>query len=262
MMQSSRRGRSTVRLPAWLTNTPIAHRGLHGEAGPENSLPAFEAACQAGYPIELDVHVLPDREVIVFHDHDLLRAAGVARSLDEEDRHSIRKYRLFGSACEIPTLSQVLACVRGRVPLLIEIKTQRGRKARPLARKPDCAPIMQQLASYAGEFAVQSFNPDALAWFRRHAPQVLRGQLAGPLRDDGLHPFERFASQRLLSALISRPHFVNFDLHGLPDAWVNLACKIFDWPLLSWTVRTLEDQRKADALGVNYVFDHVRPRLP
>ena len=44
--------------PAWLVATPIAHRGLHDERRPENSLIAIEAAVQRGFPIEIAVQVM------------------------------------------------------------------------------------------------------------------------------------------------------------------------------------------------------------
>src|SRR5580693_9907041 len=67
--------------PGWLTSRPIAHRGLHDLAAgrPENSLAAFEAAAEAGYPCELDVQLTDSGELIVLHDADLTRVTGAAR---------------------------------------------------------------------------------------------------------------------------------------------------------------------------------------
>jgi glycerophosphoryl diester phosphodiesterase len=239
-------------LPEWLTTRPIAHRGLHDVDAPENTLPAFEAAIAAGYPIELDVHVLRDGEVIVFHDEDLQRAADVPRTLLEEDRHSIRAHRLFGSAFGVPTLREVLRLVQGKVPVLIEIKARQRVADRERA-------VFERLVEYPGPVAIQSFNPRTLAWFHEHAAHVPRGQLAGPLHGDGLGRFERFASQRLLTGAISRPHFVNFDLRGLPDAWLTLVSRVAGFSVLCWTVRSDADREKAEELGLNYVFDQVRP---
>lgn len=239
-------------LPTWLLCRPIAHRGLHGAEAPENTLPAFEAALRAGYPIELDVHVLKDGEVIVFHDDDLLRAVGDPARVSSLDVRSLRGVKVFGSDCEIPTLRDVLGLVQGRVPLLIEIK------ARSRASRGEAA-LLRCLSGYAGPFAVQSFNPWSLAWFRKHAPEVLRGQLAGPLREDGLGHFERFASHRLLTAALSAPDFINFDLAGLPDRWLRGVARALGAGVLCWTVRSESDRRKAEALGLNYVFDAIRP---
>jgi glycerophosphoryl diester phosphodiesterase len=250
LLQTSREPRAPA--PAWLTSRPIAHRGLHDALAPENTLPAFEAAVAAGYPIELDVHVLRDGEVIVFHDADLLRAAGVARGLIEEDRASIRAYRLFGGAFGIPTLREVLALVQGKVPVLIEIKAERGTHGAARA-------VFERLVGYPGPLAVQSFDPWTVAWFRDHAPHIPRGQLAGPLRDEALGGFERFASRRLLTLALSRPHFVNFDLRALPDAWLGWVTRLAGVAVLCWTVRDASDLSKARALGLNFVFDDVRP---
>ena len=241
-------------LPGWLTSVPVAHRGLHGPGVPENTMPAFEAALRAGYPIELDLHVLPSGEVIVFHDHDLQRAAGIAQSLRHVDAQTLREARLFGTSERIPLFTELLALVAGKVPLLIEIKAHH--------QVLGVAPAVHALLkSYRGEVALQSFNPYVLSWFRSHAPKLACGQLAGPLLNDGLTTFERLASRTLLSAVVSRPDFINFDLTALPDRLVDTVCKTFQLPLLCWTVRTEEQQRKAEALGVNYVFDNVRPRI-
>lgn len=52
-----------------------AHRGYFGkdQRPPENSLPAFAAAAQNGYGIELDVQFTSDRRLVVFHDDTLDR---------------------------------------------------------------------------------------------------------------------------------------------------------------------------------------------
>src|ERR1700709_1302665 len=71
---------------AWerLFDPPVAHRGLWTPDGPpENSLGAFQAACAAGYGIELDVQLSADGEAMVFHDDDLERMTGVAGRLSD-----------------------------------------------------------------------------------------------------------------------------------------------------------------------------------
>ena len=54
-----------------------AHRGLHGDQIPENSLPAFAGACERGYGIELDVQLSSEGVIMVFHDDTLIRMTGV-----------------------------------------------------------------------------------------------------------------------------------------------------------------------------------------
>ena len=61
---------------SWLVERCIAHRGLHTDKLPENSLGAFENAIKNSYPIELDVHLLKDGTLAVFHDEVLSRVTG------------------------------------------------------------------------------------------------------------------------------------------------------------------------------------------
>ena len=65
--------------------TLFAHRGLHSSDSrvPENSLPAFLRAKEAGYGVELDVQLTADKQVVVFHDDDLKRMCGLDRRVDE-----------------------------------------------------------------------------------------------------------------------------------------------------------------------------------
>ena len=62
-----------------------AHRGLHtkDKTVPENSLPAFRAAAEAGYGVELDIQLSRDGQVVVFHDDTLDRVCGVHGRVDE-----------------------------------------------------------------------------------------------------------------------------------------------------------------------------------
>ena len=66
---------------SFLKSNLIAHRGYHSkeEGIPENSIPAFKKAMENKYIIELDVHILKDGQVIVFHDDDLERMTGVKK---------------------------------------------------------------------------------------------------------------------------------------------------------------------------------------
>ncbi|MDR0831933.1 MAG: hypothetical protein LBM99_03435, partial [Bacillales bacterium] len=70
---------------SFLLDNFIAHRGLHNQniekdknkLLPENSLGAFQEAINKNYLIELDVHLLKDGTVVVFHDFNLKRMCGV-----------------------------------------------------------------------------------------------------------------------------------------------------------------------------------------
>ncbi|HIT62490.1 MAG TPA: glycerophosphodiester phosphodiesterase, partial [Candidatus Caccovivens faecavium] len=140
---------------SWLVETPIAHRGLHDKVSPENSLSAFEKAVENGYAIELDVQLLADDTVVVFHDESLSRMTGNDGYIKFLNKEDLKVLKLGNSKEHIPTFEEVLKLVNGRTPLLIEIKNQF--KVGKLEQK-----VIALLKDYKGEYAVQSFNPFSL----------------------------------------------------------------------------------------------------
>lgn len=235
---------------AFLTETPIAHRGLHDmEAGvPENTLPAFEAAIAKGHPIELDVQRTKDNQLVVFHDYDLKRAAGRADRIRRMTAQQLADVPVFGSSHTIPSLQTTLSVVDGHVPLLIEFKP---------TRKPDRIARLaaEALRDYRGLYAVQSFDPHLVRALKNALPDPPAGQISGALRGTSIRPFDRIAARYLLHMTISRPDFVNYELAALPNRWVQTLTRTLGLPLLVWTVRTDADRRQAEALITNYVFD-------
>ncbi|MGG6240175.1 glycerophosphodiester phosphodiesterase family protein [Nodosilinea sp. AN01ver1] len=225
----------------WITTRPIAHRGLHqGTAVPENSLAAFERAIAARHPIELDVQLLADGHLAVFHDRDLKRLTGHKGRITDQPLATLSQFRLYDTDQRIPSLAETLACIDGRVPLLIEIKNEK--KVGP----PEQA-LVKTLAGYRGEFAVQSFNPRSLQWFRRYAPAIVRGQLASKP--------QKFLRSSLLLAWASAPHFIAYNVKALPTLPTTLARHHFNRPLLAWTVRSQADLERAIQHADNYIFD-------
>ena len=72
-----------------------AHRGLWNHERPENSLTAFRAATEAGYGIELDVHLTRDGHLVVHHDDSLLRMGGADKQIAQSTLLEIRACRLL-----------------------------------------------------------------------------------------------------------------------------------------------------------------------
>ncbi|MFN3389380.1 MAG: glycerophosphodiester phosphodiesterase family protein, partial [Allosphingosinicella sp.] len=154
---------------ARLIALPFAHRGLHGPGVPENSRAAFRAAIAAGHGIELDVRASGSGAVYVFHDETLERLTDGTGAFLDLTPAALAATRLRGCDEAVPALSEALALIAGRVPLLVEVKAPRRRIA------PLCAAVEAALAGYEGPVAVMSFNPEVARWFSAHAPQRLRG---------------------------------------------------------------------------------------
>lgn len=217
------------------SGTLFAHRGYHcAEKGvPENSLPAFQAAIDRGYGIELDVHLTGDGKLIVFHDDTLDRICGVSGMPETMTWAELSRLSLSGTSYGIPLLSDVLALVDARVPLLIELKI-------PTSSLAICRACLPLLEAYPGDFFVQSFHTMGLLWFRFHAPHILRGQLSCRLNSphDRESCILRFLVRHLLCNLLGRPDFVSYKMTHLPSVSVTLLRKLFGLPIAVWTLRT------------------------
>lgn len=234
----------------WLRSTPVAHRGLHGEGRPENSLAAFVAAADAGYAMECDLQLAGDGTPMVFHDATLDRMTAAKGDVGAHSAKALRALRLLGSQEPIPTLHDLLEAVGGRAPILVELK----HNVSPVGPLEEAT--WSALQSYRGPFAVQSFDPGAVAWFRDRAPAALRGQVAGDWRRfrEGDAP----ALGNALRAVAARPQFLAWHIKRLRH-WAPSLARRLGLPLLSWTVRTPEDLAVARTCGANPIFEDVRP---
>ena len=234
----------------------FAHRGLHniGAGVVENTIPAFEAACAHGYGIELDIQFSRDMQVVVFHDDDLARLCGDERKVFACTLETLRTMRPGGvDSARIPTLDEVLACVDGRVPLLIELKS--GARNDQL-----CRALMEKLRRYPGEYVIESFNPLIVGWFRRNAPEVVRGQLVCPMK----HYIARasrvsalFMSGLLLN-FIGRPDFVAYDINARRFFSPHFQRFLYRTPMAAWTVRDHDTARLAERRGEMCIFEKIR----
>ncbi|MBK5285209.1 MAG: glycerophosphodiester phosphodiesterase [Bacteroidia bacterium] len=234
----------------WLTEIPIAHRGYHTNDSliPENSLTAFENAIKNGFAIELDVHLLSDNKVVVFHDATLLRLCGIDKQISELNSDDVKKYPILESENRIPLLQNVLELVNGKVPLLIELKY--NEEAGLLEQA-----VVNELQSYKGEFAMHSFNPSALQWFSENSPEIMRGQVISKYRGEKINPVTKFALSDDYLNNISKPDFIACDFRDLPDADVE-KCRKKGLPVLAWTIRSIEEQNQISEYADNIIFEN------
>lgn len=210
----------------------IAHRGLHDCDAPENSLKAFENAVNKGVAAELDVRLTKDGRIVVFHDSDLNRMCSADVRVSDMTYEQLSTFRLKDSDEKIPLLSEVLRLVNGRVPLLIEIKD--GAPIWTLEKR-----LCHLLKSYKGEYAVESFNPFSLLWFRLFAPDVFRGQLISTHKDTrgSNYPARLVCAQPFVWKLISKPNFIACDLRSV-SLEIAFAVADIDADFYTWTANT------------------------
>lgn len=227
---------------AWdlLFHPPVAHRGLWTKGGvPENSLAAFQAACEAGYGVELDVQLSLDGEAMVFHDDDLARMTGVEGKLRDRTAAELSELRLAGTDEAIPTLRETMALIGRRAMIHVELKTPYG-EVGPLEQR-----VHEILIDHAGPVCVIGFNPYSHAWFADRFPGVLRGLDSYDYkRAPNMNEAQRQSFAQLEHVAIARPHFLALHAEMLPD---ERAAKYRDegMPIVAWTIR---DPAQGDAI--------------
>lgn len=237
---------------SWLVKDYIAHRGLHTKELPENSLGAFANALEYGYPVELDVQLIADGNIVVFHDYALSRLTGRDGYTKNLVTSELSEYKLAKTEYSIPTLQQVLDLIDGQVPILIEIKNE--------GKVGDLEPkLLEILKNYRGEYAVQSFNPYSLEWFKNNAPNIWRGQLSSFFKKTSLSFFKKFALKRmLLNKKVSCPHFISYDARFLPNHYVKKYKKL---PLIAWCITSQSEYMKVIKYCDNIIFENFEPKV-
>lgn len=230
-----------------------AHRGLHNKPRiPENSLSAFSLAAEKGYGIELDVHLMADGELAVIHDSSLKRTAGADVLVENLTRNELEKYTLEQSNERIPTLKETLDLIDGRVPILIELKSESNVNEL-------CRAAINELKDYKGRYCIESFDPRCVAFFKKNAPSVVRGQLAmNFFKDKNLKL--SFVLKFFLSALalnfLTKPDFIAYKFEDRKKISCQIAVKLWKIKGFVWTIRSASDLKQAENEGYAVIFEN------
>jgi glycerophosphoryl diester phosphodiesterase len=248
-----------MRAPDWLTAQPVAHRGLHDRARGiiENMPGAALAAINGNFAIECDVQLTADGEAMVHHDDVLGRLTEGAGALLGLTSTALKEVRFKDTAERMMSLADLCILVRGRVPVIVEVKSHFDGDRRLVKR------MAEVLASYSGPVAGMSFDPDQVAALREMIPERPRGIVAQRDYTEAdwpeATPAQREGMRHLKHALRTRPHFVAYWVNDLPAPAPWIARHVFGLPLLTWTVRTAEQRSRADQYADQMIFEGFRP---
>jgi glycerophosphoryl diester phosphodiesterase len=242
-----------------LTERLIAHRGLHDETVPENSLAAFAAAADAGYAIECDVHVTDEGIPVVFHDRTLARMCELSETIDRVTRALLPSTRLRSSDECIPTLREVLDQVAGRVPVYIDLQLPGswavvGRRS----WRATCEAVGATLEGYEGAVGIMAWDPRQLRWFAERMPEVLRIQSGGVVAEMALLPGVASLFDNLRVTRFSKPHAISYNASRLPRRAVARS-RDDGLPVLAWTVRSAVDLERLRGYADSAIFEGFRP---
>lgn len=239
---------------SWLKTKKIAHRGLHTDKFPENSLGAFAHAITHGFAVEFDVQPSLEGIPVVFHDDHLSRMTG------EDDYVYFTKIDVLNQAAlkkteyTIPTLEETLAFIDGQVPVLIEIKADA-----PIISLTNA--VIEHLEHYQGRVAIHSFSPKVIKHLKKKAPHLLRGQISSDFKDaKKLSKWRKFYLSRMLLNPLTRPDFITYDIRALPHPSVT-QFKKSKKPVLGYTAQNKKAYLKALKYVDNAVFEGFLPEI-
>lgn len=231
-----------------------AHRGLHDGQKPENSMAAFRASLEAGYGIELDIHLLKDGNLAVIHDSSLLRVTGKEGNVEDLTTEQLTQYHLHETAETIPQFQQVLDLYAGKAPLIVELKCHKNNHAAL------CEAACRMLDQYHGLYCMESFDPRAVRWLRKHRPDIVRGQLSENWMPKKM-PFPwilKFLLTYHLGNFYTRPDFIayKYDDRKVFGTWI--CRKLLGVPGVSWTLKTRQQYDTAVKEGWIPIFEGFR----
>lgn len=229
---------------------PVAHRGLHNDHVSENSMESFKLAIEKGYNIEIDVHLMKDKNIAVIHDSSLKRVCGVDVNIEDLTKEDLKNYPLTLSNEIIPTLDELLDLIDGRVGLLIEVKGEKF--SLELVER-----LIEVLSNYKykDKIALQAFNPKFIREFKRRCSDFSFGFLSAD-KIDIKNKIAAYLLQKLIVFKHYHGDFISYHVDKLPLKHVTKLQKE-GYQLLVWTINTKERLIHAREVADNIIFEKI-----
>ncbi|MGM5054924.1 glycerophosphodiester phosphodiesterase [Rhizobium sp. 814_E9_N1_1] len=233
---------------AWIRDLPVAHRGYHDLNTHvwENTPSAFSRAVEAGFAIECDLHYASDGVPVIFHDEDLQRLCNLHGDIRERTSRELGLIAIGGTSDKVPTLRQLLDLVKGKVPLVLELK---GREADD---EGFAEAVLEVLEGYEGKVALMSFDH----WLLRDL-KALGAPYPLGLTADGNTP-EAFKTHA--KAMEIGLDFISYHYGDLPNAFITSE-REKGIPVITWTVRDEAARRLTFANADQMTFEGFDPRV-
>ncbi|MEE0399173.1 MAG: glycerophosphodiester phosphodiesterase family protein, partial [Christensenellales bacterium] len=191
--------------------------------------------------------------VAVHHDNSLKRVCGKDVKIESLTSEQLKDYPMTLGGEIIPTLPEMLKLVDGKVPILIELKTLCGWRNNSLAKA-----VLRDLKDYPYKdvIALQSFDPFAVKWCRKHQSEYPFGQLASGVGEKGKTPkFLNDLMGHLVVNKLSKPMFTSYDVNSAPNEYIAKTRE--SMPVFAWTIRNEKDLEKARAYADNIIFENL-----
>ena len=231
----------------------FGHRGF-SELAPENTLKAFDLCIEHHIPgIELDVHLSKDGYLVVIHDHDLDRLAGISYRVEDLTVSELKQLDVGShmhpsfAGQRIPTLEEVFQRYAGAVYFDVELKVG-GIKDTGIAKKTwDIITAFQMESSVL----ISSFNPFAIRYFNALSKGILPSAVIFCDSEEVPKVLRHGWGRHIARCSVLKPaqDLINEQL------MYRFATKK-DYPILAWTVNDYQTGKTLLSLGVDGIISN------
>lgn len=228
-----------------LLNLKIAHRGaFNNKKIPENSLSSFKKALLLNIPIELDIQLTKDNELIIFHDINLKRMCGIDKYIEDLTYQELKKITLLSSKEKIPTLKEVLKLIQGKV--LIDMELKKTKNSEQLCNK-----VLSELKNYTGDVLLKSFQPNIVRYLKKTTTRPV-GLLI--TRFPTSKTYSYFMSSSVLIQYCN-PDFLAINKEIVKKKRIQKYRKRL--PVFVWTITSKEELEEYSSYADSYLCNHL-----
>ena len=202
----------------------ITNRLIHNKYIPANSMKAFSLALKKNIPIEFDVHILKDKNIVVFHDDNLKRMTNKDKFIKECTYEEIKDLKLKNTNEKIPLLKDVLKLVDGKVLLDIELKMDVTDHSLEDG-------LIEILKDYNGKVILKSFDYRKVKYLKKHTNYkigLLIKRMSG---------FKDFIIRNINFNIMIKPDFLACNKNMLDCKSV----KTFKKDIYIWTIKNKDE---------------------
>ncbi len=225
----------------------IAHRGIKTDGVVENTIPAFLLALKKNVPIELDIHLLKDGNIVVYHDNNLNRLMKINRLISSYSYPELKKLTFPNTDTQIPLFSDVLKLIKGKVLLVVEIK-----RTTICSYQKYCQTIVELLKQYPYEVIIQSFDIKIVHWFLKHTNYITGLLISHPYGKDLFTLYSLIMNTSVLLSLL-KPNFISVNYRIVSSKAIQKFRK--KKPVFVWTIDSKSQLETIKPFADNYFIE-------
>lgn len=228
----------------WVYTKNMYHRGKFDNVKVfENTMEAFKAAAEEKCPVELDVRLTADREVVCLHDNSLKRLFNRDRDISDISYKRLNKLR---DDFTVPLLKDVLKEIDGKIELMIELKSSTNKQNKLLVKH-----VYEILKDYSGKYVIVSFNPKLLRQYKKYDKAAFTGRI-GSMDVEGL--FMKVWVANLFWVSFSKPDFISYDIYNYDEERLK-KLKNKGYKIVGWALKSKEEKKGLSKIFDNYIVE-------